>query len=143
VAALTELAPAIAVVWTNGNALTEAKEFQSAARNLADRKLPVLAWMSVAVFDGPPAKTGARTTAMYTTGLAPFVGREIEFLPSTWPPTQIADRAIGTAQYLMERGPVIKDGETLGTSRCEKVRISLVAAGLCIGKPIFELSAPL
>lgn len=123
---------ATALVWEAGDALTKAEAFQQAADALASKQLPVLSWMSLAIGQGPPTGTGEPTVMMRTKGVAPFAGREIEFAPSTWPPMQVADRVVGTALYLMQRGPVIKDGDTLGQTNSEMIKVRLGANGQLI-----------
>lgn len=72
----------------------------------------------------PKRRRSSRRLTFYPTkGLAPFAGREIEFAPSTWAPMQMAGRVIGTALYLMQHGPVIKDGDTLGASERERLNV--------------------
>jgi len=127
-AALMDLTRPIGVVWTTGDALSEASEFQQAAESVAARQLPVLTWLSLTILAGPPASDGRPTVAMATTGLLPFVGREIEFEPTVWPPVQVADRVLGTAQYLMARGMVVKDGDTLGATEAERIHVRLKEA---------------
>ncbi len=122
-AALMDLTRPISVVWTTGDALSEASEFQKAADSVAARQLPVLTWLSLIILAGPPLSDGRPTVAMATTGLLPFVGLEIEFEPTVWPPVQVADRVLGTAQYLMARGMVVKDGDTLGATEVEKIDV--------------------
>lgn len=96
-----------------------------------------MSWMSLAIGQGPPTATGETTVTMRTKGVAPFAGREIEFAPSTWPPMQVADRVIGTALYLMQRGPVFKDGDTLGAN--ERERLTVGTNPGCANTP-FKLS---
>ena len=59
-----------------------------------------------------------------TIGLRPFTGYEVVLSPSNFTLEFAADRLLGTVQYLFENGPVLKNGETLGTSTSEKFEIS-------------------
>ena len=124
-ASVMDMTNATSLVWEAGDAITKAETFQQATDALAEKQLPVLSWMSLAIGQGPPTATGAPTVIMRTRGVAPFAGREIEFAPSTWPPAQMADRVIGTALYLMQRGPVVKDGDTLGNTSSERITVHL------------------
>lgn len=127
-----DMAHATALVWEAGDAITKAETFQKATDALTENRLPVLSWMSISILQGPPTSTGEPTVTMRTKGLAPFAGREIEFAPSTWAPMQMADRVIGTALYLMQRGPVIKDGDTLGQTHAEVIKAHFQANGSLI-----------
>ncbi|HJQ61205.1 MAG TPA: DUF4261 domain-containing protein [Vineibacter sp.] len=141
-AALMDLGPAIGVIWTNGDALSEASAFQQSADAMASRNLPVLNWMSLAILQGPPSPAGKPTVAMYTTGLMPFIGREIEFEPTVWPATDVAQRVLSAAEYLMGRGLVIKDGDTLGVDANEKIKARYHDQGQRPGVPVLRLTAP-
>ncbi|AXS39482.1 DUF4261 domain-containing protein [Breoghania sp. L-A4] len=48
---------------------------------------------------------------------------EIEFLPAPLQPLDIAQRIYGTIGYLLVKGAVLKDGDTLGQSPSETIRV--------------------
>ena len=77
---------------------------------------------------------------MVTTGLSAFVDREIEFQPSAKPPDLLASRLIGTIRYLLAKGPVLNDGDTLGISENERIRVRLVASEIRPEQPVYALS---
>ena len=87
-----------------------------------------------------PTEKGEPTLAAVTKGLQAFVGREIEFQPSTLPPVTIADRVIGTSLYLLSRGPVLQDGNTLGVSAQERIRVVFAKQGRRAGVPVAKLT---
>ncbi len=41
-----------------------------------------------------------------------------------WPLPDVATRLLGVVSYLFTAGPVLKDGDTLGVSEDERVRIT-------------------
>ena len=137
--ALAEELPAIGVYWSTGQTVTEASRFIAAANGILQKNLPLTVWARLLFLDGPPAEDGGRTTACVTTGLAPFVGREIEFMPASLDPSKIAQRVFGTMQYLLAQGPVLKDGETLGVSEAERIRIRHADQGYHPGVPVLQL----
>lgn len=99
----------------------------------------MLLWLSLTWLDVPvPANTPRQLVAL-TTGLAPFIGREIEFMPSTLPPATIAQRVISTAQYLITNGLVLKDGDTLGVTETEKIRVRFAERGQRPAVPVVQL----
>ncbi len=73
-------------------------------------------------------------------GLQPFVGREIEFWPQPLPVATIAERVIGTIQYLLNKGPVLDDGDTLGVSDSERIRVRHQPRGQRLDVPVLVLS---
>jgi hypothetical protein len=91
------------------------------------------------LLDGPPEPGGQRTLALVTTGLASFVGREIEWLPATLPPAVIAQRVYGVCQYLIVNGMVLKDGDTVGVSESERIRVHFAERGQR-GAPVLQLT---
>lgn len=138
-AALATLLPALAVIWAAGATITDPPRFVESAKGLARRQLPSDLWVSLAFLDGPPSATGERTLAVLTTGLQPFVGREIEFLPTALSPYELARRVIGLGQYLIQSGPVIRDGETVGITETERIRVRF-ADGQRRGVPVMALT---
>jgi hypothetical protein len=138
-AALATMVPGLAVVWTNGDVITEAGRFQEVARALVQRQIRPDIWIGFDWLDGPPLSGGQRTLAVVTTGLEPFIGRDVEWLPTALPPGTIASRLLGLCQYLIINGPVIKDGESLGISETERIRARFAERGQ-YDRPVMQLS---
>ena len=113
-AALGALLPTIGAYWGTGDTVTETSAFQAAATSLVAGNLPTDAWVQMRWLDGPRTDKGERTLAVLTTGLMPFLGREIEFQPATWPPAKIAGHLISLMQYLLQNGLVIGHRESFG-----------------------------
>lgn len=137
-AAVMDILPTIGAVWTNGNCLTQTAAFQAAAEGLAERNIPVMSWVGLYILRGPDTADGQPTIAVLTRGLLSFIGREIEFLPTTRPVPDTAQRVIGLSQYLISSGPVIQDGETVGVSEQEQIRVKYAAQGQ-MGVPVMML----
>ena len=110
-----------------------------AAEELIAGRPPADVWVQLLWLDGPPTPEGERTLAVVTTGLAPFVGREVEFMPAPLPPAVIAERTLGTITYLLGQGPVLKDGDSLGVSEAERIRAKYAAQGYKPGVPVIQL----
>lgn len=137
---LIDMIPSIGVVWTNGQALRIAADFRSNTLSLLERKMPVLNWVAFWILTAPPSAAGLPQVVLMTSGLMPFIGREIEWMPSTQPLPALFERLIGTCTYLIENGPVIGDGETLGQTAAEKIRARYVAQGQRPGIPVLQLT---
>jgi hypothetical protein len=138
-AAIASMTPAIGVYWSNGRTVTETSRFVRAAERLIAGRPPAEIWVQLLWLDGPMTPARERTLAVVTTGLAPFVGREVEFMPAPLPPAVIADRTLGTLTYLLTRGPVLKDGDSLGVSEKERIRATYAAQGYKPGVPVMQL----
>lgn len=138
-AALAESSDSVGVMWSTGQALTEAGLFVSEIEGLKTPEIPALVWVSLDVYRGEPTSNGEPTFTMYTTGLRPFVGRELEFAPTVASPNELATRMIGTSQYLIQNGLVLADGDTLGVSEQERIRARYMDPGARPGIPAIRL----
>ena len=107
-AALSELLPATAMIWTTAASITSPASLRAHAQRLATA-VPLDIWLQLAWLDGPPTPDGKRTLAVLTQGLLPFVGRELEFAPRPLDPPTVALRVLGAGEYLIINGPVIKE----------------------------------
>ena len=139
-ATVSDLGGAIGVYWEPGETVTEASAFREAAMRLRQGVPPVEAWVQLLWLNGPVTPAGERTLAVVTTGLRPFIGRELEFLPIALPPVEIAQRVLGLIQYLLLNGPVLEDGDTVGVSEAEAIRVRHETQGRRPGVPIMTLS---
>lgn len=135
-AVIAQLLPATGAIFTAAQTVTAADSFIAQAMTLAEKVVPTGIWIGKRFLRGETPGT----TAMLTTGLVPFIGREIEFLPAPLPPMEIAKRVIGLCQYLIVNGPVIGDGETVGLTKDEKIRVEFAAQGQRPGVPVLQLA---
>jgi hypothetical protein len=134
-AALSAIVPTIGVYWGAAEMVFPAALFREAAGELANGRVPVEMWIHLGMMRGD-------TPGMFacaTTGLAPLIGREVELLPCVLQPAQIAERLYGLARYLIDKGQILKDGETVGLSPTEKFRVSLADQGQRPGVPVIRL----
>lgn len=120
--AVAALMPVAATIFTESNAIAKGADIVGLAANLAAGQVPPLFWATLTFLMGPERPDGTPTAAALTTGLCPFIGREIEFHPAPLHPTEIAQRLVGLVSYLTVNGPVIRDGETVGLSKAERIR---------------------
>jgi hypothetical protein len=141
-AALCDLAPALAVYWGSGTVITRPQDFQEGAARFLSGTPPVDSWVQLQLLKGT-TEDGLPGVAMTTTGLASFVGREIEFLPAKLHPAVVGQRVIGTAAYLLMNGPVLEHGHTLGVSKDEAIRVRHLDRGRRTNGPVYELSLEL
>ena len=139
-AAIAALTGSIGVYWATGETVTERDGFIQAATRLTNGQFPVETWMQLALFAGTPSPTGQKTVAAVTTGFSAFGFREIEFQPAAVPPATLASRLIGTVQYLLTEGPVLKSGDTLGISESERIRVQFQASDHRSGTSVYALS---
>ena len=139
-AALAGMLPTIGVYWSAGWAVSKPDEFIGNTGQVLAGKYSAADWFQFWYLDGPPTDRGEPTIAVLTTGLEPFFGREIEFLPAALPPGTIAHRLLGVIEYLLTNGPVLNDGDTLGVSYDEAIRVRYAAQGQRPGIPVIQLT---
>jgi hypothetical protein len=108
-----------AVMWC-GRVVRSAAQWseQSRAAFAAGPDYPLLLWVDIM-----PIRTATGMDAI-TIGLAPFIGREVEFEAGGLSPPQVLNKTMGLATYLVEHGDVMNDGDTFGASEAEQIRIS-------------------
>lgn len=104
--------------------------------NNADMVIPPDVFRQFAVDvlpDGPPMPIWVDTcvginqegyTCGYTTGMESLGFMDIETLSSSDLPNELRQRFHGLAYYLLENGPVIRDGDTLGQTDVEQIRVT-------------------
>jgi hypothetical protein len=71
-----------------------------------------------------------------TQGLAPFVDRELEFTAPAPQLRALLDRAFGLSTYLIQNGPVLKDGSSFGVSETERISVRFVESKAFPGLPV-------
>jgi hypothetical protein len=63
------------------------------------------------------------TTGLFTTGLSPLGHMEIEIPRIEMEPGDLREWLLNIMYYLLENGPVLKDGQTIGMSAEQQIRI--------------------
>jgi hypothetical protein len=63
------------------------------------------------------------TTGLFTTGLSALGHMEIELPRIEMDPGELREWLLNIMYYLLENGPVLKHGETIGMSEEQKIRI--------------------
>ena len=139
-AAAAKLAGATGCVFTERQSAVSGPALVDIGRDLAQRRLPKTLWTSVEFYRGPAAPDGRSTTAAATTGLAAFIGYEAEFTPALLEPFEIFKRMSGFCQYLILNGVIVKDGETIGVSESEQIRVRYAPRGQKSNQPTLFLT---
>jgi hypothetical protein len=123
-----------AVLFTSADRLSDHEGLLAGAREVAAGDVAVDLWTTLQF--RPGTRDGEIGVLSY--GLTPFVGREVELAPVIMPFEAVAERMWGLCGYLLENGPVIKNGDTLGLSESERIRATWLDQGLR-GDPVIGL----
>ena len=113
---------AIGVYWGNATLVVPKEMFCEIARDVLPEEPPLLVWVDFRV--GPDSeKSTAGFTAGFTAGMTALGHMEFETQRSPEPPSELRDRLMGLAGYVIENGPVIQDGDTIGEDANERIRV--------------------
>jgi hypothetical protein len=116
VSAVVRATDALGVYWGAAGQVVRADVFDGVAHKCdEDDSLPVVLWVDFRVFveDG--------RSALFTVGLTAFGLMELEIAPSGREVGELREFALNVATYLIEQGPVLGDGHTVGGSEEERV----------------------
>ena len=126
------------VYWATGQLLISPDTFRRTAHNILNKQLPVEDWVNLFWLKG---QVGGRPAAgCVTEGAVAFLGMEIEFLPAPLSPADLAQRIFGVFRYLLVNGAVLKEGDTLGQSESEFIRVHFQDQGLHFDGRVLQLS---
>jgi hypothetical protein len=129
--------PAAAVLW-DGLVAHSAERWQQRSHEAfaGYPRIPFPLWVSIHPFrDG-------QTVGAITFGLTPFGGREIEFEGPGADPGEIVTKVAGLIVYVLEHGAVLRDGDTLGASESDRIRIHHVVSRRVQGLPVLQATVP-
>ena len=119
VAAAALSAPAVGIYWGAATQVHEVKAFVDEADTASREQLPLYLWLRFGLVGQDDG-----TTTLHTTGLAELGHMELEFPHSSFDPQTLVDRAFNIAHYLLDHGPVLAHGHTIGISAAERIAIS-------------------
>jgi hypothetical protein len=109
---------AMGVYWGNATLVIPKQIFLDFAEEVLPLGPPLDIWVDFRV--GWQTKT---VSGGFTQGMEALGHMEIETQESPEKPGDLRDRLQGVARYLLENGPVIRDGDTIGEDAREKIRV--------------------
>ena len=109
---------AIGVYWGNATLVVPKALFREFATGMLPDELPLPIWIDFRVGPGKDGKM-----AGFTHGMKWLGHMELETLNSPESPGALRERLMDLCGYLLQNGPVIKDGHTVGRSAEEKIRV--------------------
>lgn len=111
--------PAVAVTW--GNVVVSADQFAGEFHRFqSEQVLPVRLWVMIEL-----SGDGAGGTIVSTLGMDAFGVMEIEANSAPMEPQEALQFVNNLAGYLISSGPVINDGDTVGGSESEHIKVRL------------------
>jgi Domain of unknown function (DUF4261) len=131
---LATCAEAPGVFWTNAALLVPSKIFRDFATKVLPGMAPIYIWIDFRVGRSANGKTSG-----FTTGLAELGHMEFETESSPEPPAEFLERLFGLANYVLEHGPVIEDGHTIGEDENERIRVVYAPSAFGHDKQVMRL----
>jgi hypothetical protein len=109
----------MAVYWPEGTHVIYPPLFIEMAGKIDSPEAPPLyLWVDLRIFRN---KDG--TTGLFTTGLTPLGHKEIEIPSIEMDPGELREWLLNIMYYLLENGPVLKHGQTIGMTAEQQIRI--------------------
>jgi hypothetical protein len=122
-AAASESCDATGIYWGEGTLVHLPRTFVDQAKEMTRDYLPLYLWIDFRV-----QSHGKDAYDLFTTGLKYFGHMEIEVRNTRLEPMELIGRVFNVAHYLLDNGPVLKHGDTIGGDEKEKVRIKHAAS---------------
>jgi hypothetical protein len=125
---------ACGILWPGGMVVHAPEPFLDRAREMSRGNLPLELWIDFRIF-----RESEDTLTLFTTGLAEFGLPDLEIPRSRRPFKEVYAAAFNTAHYLIDQGPVLKDGDTLGLAAGETVLVHHVESRWGHGRTILSV----
>lgn len=109
---------ALGVYWGNATLLVPKPLFIDFATEIMPEGPPLHIWVDFRV-----GTDGEQSSSGFTTGMSALGHMEFETQQAAEPPGELRDRLLSLASYVLENGPVIKDGHTVGEDANERIRV--------------------
>lgn len=119
VQAAASLTNAIGVYWGTGESVWSRDQFDLGTRTMSEEDPPIPLWIGFKV----QAESDG-ISSLVTRGMDAFELMNVEIQHSTRQPNNSLALASDIAYYLIKSGPVINDGDTIGHSAEEKLKIT-------------------
>jgi Domain of unknown function (DUF4261) len=132
VAGIAQLTNAVGVYWGNGHVAHDADFFVSAA----EEDLPLMAWSGVS-----SARDGD-SISLLSTGLRQFELPELMIRAKAHQGNEALAYLFDLAEYIVQRGEALPDGDTVGRTAKEKMRVRYEASPLTATEKIAVVTLP-
>jgi hypothetical protein len=128
---------ALGVFWCPATLVISAPVFRDFAVRVLPLGPPLHIWVDFRV-----GRNEAGLSSGFTTGMASLGHMELETTNSPEPPGELRERMLGLAHYLIENGPVIRDGDTFGQDANERIRVVYAPSAFGHKERVMRLQYP-
>lgn len=127
----------IGVYWGNGSVCNSREVFESFCDDISEEHLPAPMWLRIQLVRAANDELG-----VYTLGMSQFGLMDIEVDRCAMSPRELVEFVSNLAHYLIQSGPVIADGNTVGGSEEERILVrhhpSMIEPDRQVYKVVFE-----
>jgi hypothetical protein len=116
-AVLAVSSSAIGVYWGNATLIVPKAIFIDFAMEVMNEGPPLHIWVDFRV-----GGESDQTSSGFTSGMVALGHMELEAKNTPEQPADLRERLMGLAGYLLDKGPVIKNGDTIGEDAHERIR---------------------
>lgn len=109
---------ALGVYWGNATLVIPKEMFIDFAVEVLPHGPPLHIWVDFRVGNNDNGSSSG-----FTTGMTALGHMEFETQNATEPPGELRERFLSLAGYVVENGPVINDGDTVGQDAKERIRV--------------------
>jgi hypothetical protein len=135
VAAVLKTNGVIGVYWGAGTLVNSSETFLEHSAQMSAECLPLYLWIDFRVVPDEE-----NTLTLFTTGMEALGFMEIEMVQSQAEPEEAVDLAFNFAHYLLENGPVLKDGDSIGMSETQHVQIQHMPSIFDVRGTVYRLT---
>ncbi|WP_161604246.1 DUF4261 domain-containing protein [Roseiconus nitratireducens] len=111
---------AVGVLWNRHGLKISSENFRGIVDSLDPGAIPSSLWIGIEIV---PGQDQDAATSAFTTGMDAFDLMEVEAVGAPEPPEELFLRIDSVCQYLLENGPVLRHGDTLGETEHERIRV--------------------
>lgn len=113
-----QLYDGIGVYWGNACVCNSRAIFEDFCEDISEEHVPVPVWLRFQL-----TRPSAEESGLYTLGMAQFGLMDIEVDSCSMPVGDLFEFVSNIAHYLIQSGPVIEDGNTVGGSEDERILV--------------------
>ncbi|PCI03838.1 MAG: hypothetical protein COB81_03075 [Flavobacteriaceae bacterium] len=118
-------------IYIGGRTLALEKDFYTEnAEMMTDQDLPIYNW----IYFGMNKENGGNS--IYSYGLADFGKLEMEIVNSKHPMDELQELMFNLTHYIVASNVILKDGETIGMSETQKLKLSITKGKYLEGKTL-------
>ncbi len=125
----------VGVYWGDGAVTNSSEVFLDMSEDLDSDTPPLYLWVRFQL-----VASDDNQLELYTVGMSQFGLNEIEMSPCDWDTAKILDFVYNIVSYLIENGPAINDGDTVGGDERERIIVNHVTGKYIDDEQVYKLT---